>query len=223
RQARGARGRDQAAGRPRGQRQDGLSHRDPDPLGLRRHRRPPRSDQGSQLARQRADAVRGRRQLPQAGVQGVPGQHREDLMDRVAEAPPAVGVWAARRRRARLLSERHSFAGELLRLYAALLDVQERTFLRAIDDRPGTGSLARYVGGRVIARVAERAGAHAPPPLSAAVPERLRHGDPAAFVAAWLAGELQPAVDQYLARAAPGPGLGAEGPGGPAPRAGGGT
>ena len=133
-------------------------------------------------------------------------------MDRVAEAPPAVGAWAARRRRARLLSERHSFAGELLRLYAALLDVQERSFLRAIDDHPGPGSLARYVADRVMAGVAEATVAAGPPALAAAVPDRLRHGDPAAFVAAWLAGERQPAVDQYLARAAAGPVLEAMGP-----------
>src|SRR4030095_1747953 len=79
-------------------------------------------------------------------------------------------------------------AGELLRLYAALLDVQERTFLRAIDDRPGPGSLARYVAARVMAGVAEATVAAGPPALAAAVPERLRHGDPAAFVAAWLGG-----------------------------------
>jgi FdhE protein len=133
-------------------------------------------------------------------------------MDRVAEAPPAVGTWAARRRRARLLSERHSFARELLRLYAALLDVQERAFVRALEDRPAPGSLARYVADRVVAGVAEATVAAGPPALAAAVPDRLRCGDPAAFVADWLAGKGQPAVDQYLARAAAGPVLEALGP-----------
>jgi FdhE protein len=50
-----------------------------------------------------------------------------------------------------------------------------------------------------------------PPALAAAVPERLRDGDAAGFVAAWLAGERQQPVDEFLARAAVAPVLEAMG------------
>ncbi len=53
-----------------------------------------------------------------------------------AVASLATEAWARRRRRTRQLVERHAFAADLLRLYEALLDVQEPAFLRARDDRP---------------------------------------------------------------------------------------
>ena len=40
--------------------------------------------------------------------------------------------WSDRRRRARVLLDRHSYAAEVLRLYAALIDVQERVYERAL-------------------------------------------------------------------------------------------
>ena len=76
-------------------------------------------------------------------------------MARLAVEPLAMEAWARRRRRARHLAARHSFAGGLLRLYEALLDVQERAFLRALDDRPEPATLAAYVAEHVIAEVAE--------------------------------------------------------------------
>ena len=100
----------------------------------------------------------------------------------------------------------------MLQLYEALLDVQESAFMRALDDRPEPGSVARYVADRVMAGVAEATSAAGPPALATDVADRLRDGDAAAFVARWLAGEHQAAVDQYLARAAAGPVLEALGP-----------
>ena len=47
---------------------------------------------GPALAGQRADAVRGRRQLPDAGVQGVPRQHREDVIADDGRRPTSVGA-----------------------------------------------------------------------------------------------------------------------------------
>src|SRR5207253_2831507 len=147
RQARGAGGRDQAPGRSRGQRQAGLSHRDPDPLGLRRHRRRPGPDQGRQLARQRADAVRGRRQLADAGVQGVPGEHREDLMDGLSVASMTTEAWARRRRRARQLVERHSFAADLARAATApVLEALGAAAGDACSGRPAEGGCPRCGG-----------------------------------------------------------------------------
>lgn len=133
-------------------------------------------------------------------------------MERLAVAPLAVEAWARRRRRAHALLERHRFAVELLGLYGALLDVQERAFLRALDARPDPAYLAPYVAEHVVADVADATVAAGPPSLAAAVPPRLREGDPTEFVARWLAGEPQDPVDQYLARAAAGPVLEALGP-----------
>jgi FdhE protein len=126
-------------------------------------------------------------------------------MERLAVAPLAAEAWARRRRRAHALLERQPFAAQLLRLYGALLDVQERAFYRALDERPEPATLARYVADHVIPGVADATVASGPSPLAAAVPARLREADPAGFVARWLAAESQEPVDQYLARAAAGP------------------
>jgi formate dehydrogenase maturation protein FdhE len=133
-------------------------------------------------------------------------------MERLAVAPLAAEAWARRRRRARQLLDRHSFAGQLLRLYGALLDVQERAFLRALDDPPSPSTLAAYVGDQVVAAVADATLAAGPPALARAIAERLQGGEATAFVIRWLAGERQHPVEEYLARAATGPVLEALGP-----------
>ena len=133
-------------------------------------------------------------------------------MERLAVAPLAAEAWARRRRRAHALLERQPFAAELLRLYSALLDVQERAFHRALNEHPAPAILARYVADHVIPDVADATVASGPPPLAAGVPAHLREADPAGFVARWLAGEPQEPVDRYLARAGAGPVLEALGP-----------
>jgi FdhE protein len=133
-------------------------------------------------------------------------------MDRLAVAPLAAQVWGRRRRRARQLLDHHSFAGQLLRLYDALLDVQERAFLGALEDRPTVSELARYVADRVAGEVEDVTASAGPVALAAGVSEQLRADDPARLVARWLAGERQTPVAEYLARAAAGPVLEALGP-----------
>jgi len=133
-------------------------------------------------------------------------------MERLEIAPPALAAWARRRRRAQELRERHAFARQLLALYQALLDVQERAFLRALAAPPEPPALARYVTDRVMADVQEVTAAAGPPALVMAARERLRDAEPVELVARWLAGERQPAVDEYFARAATGPVLEALGP-----------
>jgi FdhE protein len=133
-------------------------------------------------------------------------------MGRLAVAPLTMEGWARRRRRARQLLERHAFAAQLLRLYGALLDVQERAFLATLDDAPAPSALPAYVARQVMKEVAEATVAAGPPALAAAVQERLADGDLGPLVAAWLAGEPQPPVEQYLARAASAPVLEALGP-----------
>jgi FdhE protein len=132
-------------------------------------------------------------------------------MKDVAVSSLATEAWARRRRRARHLAERQSFAREVLRLYDALLDVQEPAFRRARDDRPDPASLAGYAT-RLLDEVAEATITAGPPALAAAVGERRREGEAAASVARWLTGERQSPVDEYLARAATAPVLEALGP-----------
>ena len=133
-------------------------------------------------------------------------------MTRAAVESPALEAWTRRRRRARQLLERHSFAAQLLHLYSALLDVQERAFLAALNDPPPPATLAHHVSRHVLRDVADATFAAGPPALADAVRARLREGDPTGLVSAWLAGAAQPPVDRYLARAATSPLLEALGP-----------
>ena len=123
-------------------------------------------------------------------------------MDGLSVASIATEAWARRRRRVRQLAGRHSFAGELLRLYEALLDVQEPAFLRARDDQPEPVRLAAYVADRVVGEIGEATMTAGPPALAAAVRDRLRDGTRAEFLTRWLVGEPQDAIGEYLARAA---------------------
>ena len=132
-------------------------------------------------------------------------------MKEVAVTSYATEAWARRRRRARQLIERHPYARDLLRLYEALLDVQEPVFLSAWDDRPDPAGLAVYAA-RGLAEIAEATQAAGPRALAAAVGERLREAQPAQLISRWLAGERQAPVDEYLARAAAAPVLEALGP-----------
>ncbi|HKD00657.1 MAG TPA: formate dehydrogenase accessory protein FdhE [Methylomirabilota bacterium] len=133
-------------------------------------------------------------------------------MNEVPVASLAAEVWARRRRRAGQLVERHAFAAELLRLYGALLDVQESAFLKVLDDRPDPARVAAYAADGIVEAIADATVKAGPAALAAAVRQRLRDGEPAGFVARWLAGERQEPVAEYLARAAAAPVLEALGP-----------
>jgi FdhE protein len=133
------------------------------------------------------------------------------------EAEPVVAPpWAARRRRARELRDRWPHAAEMLRLYAALLDVHEPASRAALDDRPAPAEMAGYIAARVMPAVVAATVDAGPPGLSRAAREPL--GSPTTTVAAWLAGERQAQVAEYLARAASAPVLEALGRLVPLPR-----
>jgi len=126
-------------------------------------------------------------------------------MEGVGIAPAVSVSWGQRRRRVAQLSPRYPYAGELLRLYGALLDAQERAFRATIEAPPPAAGLAAYIAERVVADVvAETVGA-GPPALGHAAQERLRAGGLDVVVDRWLAGEPQVPVEEYLARAAAGP------------------
>ena len=124
-------------------------------------------------------------------------------MDRLETAPTAAVAWAARRRRANDLTQRWPHAAEMLRLYTALLDVQEPASRAAIEDGPAPDELAGYVATRVVPAVMAATIAAGPAALAATLRGAL--GSPEAMVRAWLTGEPQPPIDEYLARAASAP------------------
>ncbi|HEY3261994.1 MAG TPA: formate dehydrogenase accessory protein FdhE [Pseudonocardiaceae bacterium] len=109
--------------------------------------------------------------------------------------------WAASRRRAETLRERHDFVAEQLTLYLALLDVWERAWAAARTERPDAlaGWAARKVLPSVVAVTAEAG----PTPLVESlfpnpVDDLRAAGE---LLAAWLAGEELVPVERYLARA----------------------
>jgi FdhE protein len=113
----------------------------------------------------------------------------------------ATSPWAAHQRRAETLRGRHPFAGEVLTLYLALLDVWTRAFQAARDEAPAPGSLAGWAAGRVLPRVVEATAEAGPAPLADAAGAFLEEGEGARPLAAWLAGEELEPVERYLARA----------------------
>jgi hypothetical protein len=132
-------------------------------------------------------------------------------MVRAEALAPTAAPWLARSRRAETLLERYPFAGELLRLYKALVEVQESAFHAARADEPPPLEVAQYIAQRVLPRVVEATAAHGPRRLQAMARERFAAGDLDALVSRWLVGAEQPAADRYLARASSAPVLEAMG------------
>lgn len=128
--------------------------------------------------------------------------------------PPAVSVqpWTDRRVRADRLRGRYPFAAEVLGLYRALVDIQERAYLAVQADPPEPRDAAAYAAGRVMPSVVDVTVNHGPDALRRTIGQRARSVDPAEIFTAWLAGEELPPLDRYLARAAAGPVLEALGP-----------
>jgi Protein involved in formate dehydrogenase formation len=120
--------------------------------------------------------------------------------------------WTDRRRRAETLRGRYPFAADVLALYGALTDVQERVYLAVQADPPEPRLVPAYAAELVVPVVVDATMIHGPDALSRAIRERARPSDSARAITAWLAGaELTP-VERYLARAAAGPVLEALGP-----------
>jgi Protein involved in formate dehydrogenase formation len=114
----------------------------------------------------------------------------------------ATSPWAPGRRRAEALRERQPFAAEVLGLYLALLDVWERAWQEAREQRPAPAALADWAAGRVVPLVVDATARAGPEPLAAATRALQAEGATAGPLAAWLAGRELPPVERYLARAA---------------------
>jgi hypothetical protein len=114
----------------------------------------------------------------------------------------ATSPWAPGRRRAEALRERQPFAAEVLGLYLALLEVWERAWQEAREQRPAPAALADWAAGRLVPLVVDATARAGPEPLAGATRELQAEGATAGPLAAWLAGEELPPVERYLARAA---------------------
>jgi Protein involved in formate dehydrogenase formation len=117
-----------------------------------------------------------------------------------------VSPWTAHRRRAHALRVRHPFAGEVLGLYLALLDVWDDAWRAARDAPPVPGAVAGWAADRVLPRVVAATEAAGPEPLAKAGRDLLDAGRldpdlPVRPLAGWLAGDGLAPVERYLARA----------------------
>lgn len=113
-------------------------------------------------------------------------------------------AYGERRRRAAELAQAWPFAGEVLTLYRALIEVQERAHEDALAaGLTDLGEVPAFCSEQVLPRVVEATVAAAPEPLVAAGQGLLYGADLAAPVARWLAGsEQMGGFDAYFARAA---------------------
>ncbi|HEY1728630.1 MAG TPA: formate dehydrogenase accessory protein FdhE [Candidatus Baltobacteraceae bacterium] len=113
--------------------------------------------------------------------------------------------WSERRERASELTERWSFAAEVLHFYRALLDAQERAFDAALGDRPARDQIAAYAMERVLPSIIEASVASGPPGMTESVLTAFHESEFEPTIEAWLLGENLSAVERYLARASAGP------------------
>jgi FdhE protein len=108
-----------------------------------------------------------------------------------------------RRRRAAELAERWPFAAEVLRLYAAVIGVQERAASEALDDPPASlAHVPAWVAEHVMPQLIHATVAAGPEPLATTAQAMLYGRDLAQPVARWLWGGRQPPAETFLARAA---------------------
>ncbi len=119
----------------------------------------------------------------------------------MAEAAVLSSIWATRRRRAEDLRAGRPFATEVLDLYLALADVQERAYEDASANRPAADELAAYAVKRVLPRVVEATVAAGPAKLVEIVVARFHAADLEDLMARWLGSQEQALADRYLARA----------------------
>lgn len=109
--------------------------------------------------------------------------------------------WTDRRRRVVELRERYPFAAEILQLYGALLDVQERTFNAVRREAPSPQDVPRWAAREVLPDLVAATQQHGPPTLAHAAEHH--RADGSAVLADWLLHpETCTPIEQYFARAA---------------------
>ena len=112
-------------------------------------------------------------------------------------------TYTDRRRRAAELSERWPFATDVLRLYRAVVDVQERAATEAVEDPPASlAHVPAWVAERFMPRMIHAVVAAGPDLLATGARAMLDGRDVAKPVANWLWNAEQPPVENFLARSA---------------------
>lgn len=124
----------------------------------------------------------------------------------------ASDLWAGRRRRVAELRGQRGFVRQLLDFYGALLPVQERAFHDALAASPSPVQVAAFVAETVVPKVVDVSIAAGPDSLRASAIRWLELDTPYGAVDRWMAGEQQPMIERFVARASLGPVLEALGP-----------
>jgi formate dehydrogenase accessory protein FdhE len=123
----------------------------------------------------------------------------------VSAVAERTSVYGDRKRRALELGARFDFVAEPMRLAAALMDAQDRAYVRALDDRPSAADLVAYIVRASLPDVMNATMTAGTEVLREAVLLRFHEGDLAGVVNSWLAGDPLSETDEYLARAAAAP------------------
>ena len=121
------------------------------------------------------------------------------------EAIASVDSWTERRRRVAELRVRQGFARQLLDFYGSLLAVQEKAYSDAAAASPPAASVAAFVTELVVPGVLDVSLSTGPERMRSELIHRLEVEQPRRMVERWIAGEEQPMVDRFLARASLGP------------------
>lgn len=128
-------------------------------------------------------------------------------MSVVMEQTRISAPWSARRRRARELGARESYASEVLALYLALLDAQERAYDAALVAPPTAEALPAFAVERSLPGVMEAIMARGTEMLRTTALLAFHDGAVERLVRTWLAnGEVAPA-ERFVARAVASPAL----------------
>ena len=116
-----------------------------------------------------------------------------------------INVFTERRARALELAERYPFAGEPLRLLAALAEAQEAPYRRAAERQPRPDELVAFVVRESLPAVMDATMKAGTELLRESAILRFHEGDLESIVAAHLAGQPIAETDAFLARAAVAP------------------
>src|SRR5437764_521770 len=126
------------------------------------------------------------------------------LQEAVAQT---ANPWPLRRERAAELAGRYPHAAEMLRLYQALVPVQEKAYLEARDSFPPPlgegheGGIAQFAIERVMPSIVDATMSAGPPALRDGVVSVFSSANLIELVERWLQHESLDPIETYLVRA----------------------
>jgi len=113
--------------------------------------------------------------------------------------------WPLRRERAAELGARHPHAAEMLRLYQALIPIQERVYLEARSTRLPREDLPRFAVANILPEIVDATVKSGPARLRDGVISVFCSADLPALIRRWLSHESLTPFETYLARASASP------------------